>query len=297
MGSCSVVIVSYDTEEHVLRCLASLKSHVPQRGLHFIVVDNSPEPATTRIRDRYPEVTILRPGQNLGFAGGSNRGIRLALEEGAEHILLLNPDTIAEEDFLSPLAEVLEQDPTVAAVAPKILVASPEREVYFAGSRMNWWLGGPRHVLEDREVKDPWVSVPFLSGCALLLSARAVRRIGEMDERYFLYFEDADYIQRLLAAGYQAAYVPGSTLLHAVSGSIDRRGSFHTYVYARSRVYFMRRWAKWYHLVVFFLYTILVKAPGAWLVFGLSRRRPDQARAFCRGSLDGLWLAAVKDEP
>ena len=284
---CSVVIVDFNTEGEILRCLESIQRHVDRR-LSWIVVDNSPEPDTARIRSRHPEVSILRPERNLGFAGGSNRGIRRALEQGAQCILLLNPDTFAEEDFLTPLVAVLEQDETIAAAAPKILTAGPERKVFSAASRMNWWLGGPRPVGGTRKAEAEWISVPFLSGCGLLLRSQAIRQVGELDEGYFLYFEDADYIQRLLAAGYQAAYVPGVTLLHEVSASIDRRSALHTYLYARSRIYFMRRWARWYHLTVFLFFTAFIKLPGAFLVFGLLHRRPHQALAFFRGCLDGF---------
>ena len=281
-----VVLVNYRSWEKLDRCLASLKEHGPA-GLRYIVVDNSPEDESRLILAAHPEVKALVPGANLGFAGGCNLGMALALDQGVDFILLLNPDTIVEHDFITPLVAELKRDQGRAAAGPKILRPGPGEEVWYGGCRMNWWLGGPSQVRDARH-DGPAFAVPSLSGCAMLLNAQAVRRVGMMDERYFLYYEDSDYCQRLLRAGFTLAYLPSARLRHEVSSTVGFQSRDYVYFFSRNRVWFMRRWARRHHYLAFMLYNTLVKLPGAVLIFGLLRRRPDLMLAYFSGFFAGI---------
>lgn len=289
MESIGVISVNYQAHQELRRCLASLKEHCRGEELHFIVVDNSPVSEVERISQDHPEIQAIVPGANLGFAGGCNRGIAHALSLGVDYILLLNPDTWTEQDFIRPLLDELRQDPARALAGPRIVRANARRDIWYGGARMNWWLGGPSQIIDARhDGEGEALTVPCLSGCAMLIRAEAVRQVGLLDERYFLYYEDTDYCQRFLHRGYRAVYVPKACLIHDVSSTVGFQSRDYVYYFSRNRVWFMRRWARWYHLLVFMLYNTTVKLPGAVLIFGVKRRRLDLVLAYFKGYWDGI---------
>lgn len=287
----AIVIVNYHCATLVRRCLASLREHLRKDFLP-IVVDNSTEHATGTLQRECPDAILLPSGANLGFAGGCNLGIRYALDRDIPYILLLNPDTRAEQDFLAPLVDIMEQHPAFGLLGPKIQEDTPARKLWNGGGVLNWWKGGTRRIVPDPPAGIAVQSVEYLSGCALLLRASAVRAAGFLDERYFLYFEDADYVQQMLAHGWKAGYVHGSVLLHAPSSTTGHQSRDYIYYFARNRIWFMKRWAPRPAYPVFLLYTFCVKMPGALLVFGLLRGQPSLTLAFYHGTLDGFRAGA-----
>jgi len=292
MASIGVVSVNYMAQRELCRCLASLKQHCGHT-LHFIVVDNSPAPEIEAIAQAHPDITAIVPGTNTGFAGGCNLGITHALELGLDYILLLNPDTWTEHDFVGILLGKMTRNPHLGMVGPKIMRAArngQEGAVWYGGARMNWWKGGPSQIMDSRHDGDgPALSVPCLSGCAMLIRAAAIRTVGMMDERYFLYYEDTDYCQRFLAKGFSLAYVPAARLIHDVSSTVGFQSRDYVYYFSRNRVWFMRRWARWYQYLVFMAFNTLVKLPGAVIIFGLTRRRADLMFAYWKGYWHGVF--------
>jgi len=283
----AIVIVNYNCQALTSICLAGVKAHLVRDGVEVIVVDNSPDDELSQIIAGYPEVVGLRPGRNLGFAGGCNLGIRQALEDGVDYIQLLNPDTEVNEDFLSPMIEAMQREPTLAIAGPKVLYE--DGRVWYGGSRMNWWLGGPVQIFDSSlDSAAPLRLVPMVSGCAMLLRSEAVRLVGEMDEGYFLYYEDADYCMAMAKAGLKIAYLPGPKLTHAASAAAGFQSVNYIYYFSRNRIRFMKRWARWYHFVVYMTYNTLVKLPGSIIIFGLLRREPQLVSAYFKGYWDGL---------
>lgn len=290
MASIGIISVNYMARHQLCYCLTSLKQHCAN-DLKFIVVDNSPQPEIEFIAKAHPEITAIVPGTNTGFAGGCNLGIAHALELGLDYILLLNPDTWTEHDFIDILLKELANNPELGMAGPKILHdKSKGGAVWYGGARMNWWKGGPKQVSDSRHDGDgSTLPVPCLSGCAMLIKSEAIRRVGMMDERYFLYYEDSDYCQRFINKGYTLAYVPAARLIHDVSSTVGFQSRDYVYYFSRNRVWFMRRWAKWYQFLVFMTFNTLVKLPGAVFVFGLLRRRPELVTAYWQGYWHGLF--------
>lgn len=287
-GRIAIVIVDYNSEALLRRCLDSILL-LDRDDLVLIVVDNGGSIDEARLCADYPASILLRPGSNLGFAGGCNLGLRAALDGDAAWCLLLNPDTRVESDFLSPLIEALEADAGLGMACPTILVDDESKNIWFGGGRINWWVGRPisfrnRSLLDRGGVQ----SVPYLTGCAMMLRPSAIREVGLMEDSYFLYFEDADYTRAFIDAGWKAAYVPAATLLHSPSSTTGFQSDGYVFYFARNRILFMRRWANWPQWIVFMLFHSLVRLPGAIIVFGLLRRRPGTAKAFLKG-----WAAGV----
>ncbi len=282
----AVVIVDYRSEDLTRRCLASLAA-LGRNDLRCIVVDNGGSLDAERLAGEFHELTVLNPGANLGFAGGCNIGIARALEDGAEYCLLLNPDTIADYDFLAPMLAVMAGDDRIGMACPTHL--AEHGRVTYGGSTMNWWSGRPR-MIPGRRLGggEPCIEVPFASGAAMLLRTSAIREVGPMAEDYFLYFEDTDYTQAFLRRDWKVVYVPDAEIRHAGSGIIGFRSALYVYYMARNRIRFVRRWGRWHHRAVFTIFNTAVRLPGMLAMYGLARRRPALVTAQIRGYLDGM---------
>lgn len=283
----AVVLVNHECQADLLRCLSGLEAP-SEWDLRVIVVDVSPLPDTAELQRSHPAVEVIRPEANRGFGAGCNTGIARALEDDAEFVFLLNPDTLVPAGegprLLGLLVGALRANPLLGATTPTLLAMPPARRVLYAGGEMTWWRGGPRHRRRLGGAADPAVvETPFASGCALMLRAETLREVGPLETEYFLYFEDADYVERCRDSGWGAAWVPDARLHHRESGSIDRRGSLHAYLYSRNRLWFLRRWSPAGPRVLYVLFTLLVKIPGAFLLLG-----PRLGIAFARGVVHGL---------
>ncbi len=283
----TIIIVNYRSWQMLCRCIESLKVHL-DRAVRIIVVDNSEEPEGDKIVAQYPDVELITAQVNLGFAAGCNLGIKRALEHDTDYILLLNPDTRAESDFLRVMLKVLAQHPQIGMVGPMIVYDTPGRELWNGGGDLNWFAGGTRNIIVAQRKGDEVYDVSFLSGCALLLRADAVRQVGFMAEEYFLYFEDTDYVQRFLRCGWQVVYTPASLVLHRPSTTTGFQSESYVYYFSRNRIWFMQHWATWYHYLIFMLYNTFVKLPGAIIIFGLKQRRISLVKAYFKGYRDGL---------
>lgn len=290
-----VVIINYHSQALVNDCLNHL-NYLQRKDLEYLIVDNSEHPDTDLIKSKHRDVLIHRSNRNLGFAGGCNIGLRHAMQEKNRYVLLLNPDTRFEQDFIAPLLAALEAIPNAGMAGPLIFEDAELRRPWQGIGRLNWWLGGPiqRWKKAKYDYNEP-IDVPFLSGCALLLRLDAVKSVGLMDERYFLYFEDTDYSRRFICCGWPVILVPQAQILHAQSSTIGRHSRAQVYFLSRNRIWLTRRWAPRHQFAFFMLFNTLLKIPSM-LVYGLWRRRIDIAGAFLAGYLDGLLKYVEKSD-
>lgn len=190
-----VVVLTWNHKDDTLACLESL-SALTYPNFRVLVVDNGSTDGTPEaVRECFPTTQVMVNERNLGFAAGFNAGIRRALRDGGELILLLNNDMVAASDFLEPLVAAAPED--VGAAPPLIFYADAPDQVWSAGS------GRDPVTLElnsDHGWRETLTGVTerdFLSGCALLIKRAVFERVGLFDERFCVYYEDSDYCLRI----------------------------------------------------------------------------------------------------
>lgn len=262
----SVVIVHYNSDTETRACLRSL-SKVKTSGFDFsvIVVDNGSN-SPFEYNPRGLNVTTLRSESNLGFTGGNNLGIHYGIEKyNSDYILLLNNDTLVDENFLKVLWKKAHSDPSIGLISPKIYFA-PGREfhsksykkeehgkvVWYAGGGIDWLnLTGFHHGVDEVDYGqfEEQDHSQFATGCAVLIKREVLEKIGVFDERFFLYFEDVDLSVRAQEAGYVIGFEPKATVWHINAGSSGGAGSpLQQYYQTRNRLLFTavhgrkRRW-------------------------------------------------------
>lgn len=235
-----VLIVTWNRRDDLLECLASVKqSSYPRLGIY--VVDNASTDGTYEaVAARHPDVNLMRSEENLGFAGGNNLGLSWVLEDEIDAAFLLNDDMIIAEEAVSSLVEKMG-DPDVGALSPKVLVYSDPETIWAAGGMVDSrGATSQRHYGElDLGQADEPVEVDYAIGCSMLVKTEVVHRIGFMDSRYYMYYEESDWCRRMRRAGYRILYVPESQTWHKVSMNGHVRNSA-PYYFARNRLLYLR---------------------------------------------------------
>ena len=263
MKKISIVIINYNGEKDTLDCLDSLKK-IKSEGFEFctVVVDNYPENRIKAPEKDYKDINlkIIFNPLNSGFSGGNNVGIKHALKNDADYVLLLNNDTLVKEDFLQELFDFAETTPEAGLIVPKIYFAKgfefhknryKDSELgkvfWYGGGKMDWKnvIGHHRGVDEvDRGQFDKIEQTDFASGCCVLIRSEVFDKIGLLDEKYFLYYEDSDYSEKVKRAGYKIYYLPTSVIWHKNAGSTGGSGSkLQDYYITRNRLLFGNRYA------------------------------------------------------
>ncbi|MBK7190517.1 MAG: glycosyltransferase family 2 protein [bacterium] len=239
-----VVIVNWNGMAVLRDCLASLRDS-RYHGLRVILVDNgSTDNSVPWTRQHHPGVEIIDAGENLRWAGGNNVALRrLLAEDGDPLILLLNNDTIVPEGSLHTLARALAADPLAWLATPRICYAADPARVWYDGGVVGRHSGWVRHdgirKLAGRLDPQPRY-VDYGTGCALLMTSEALRRLGLFDESFHFYGEDADYSLRARAAGGRILHVPRSLVLHKVSATLGQESPQRAWLRSRSHVRLMR---------------------------------------------------------
>lgn len=257
MQKIAISLITYNSHDKTIACLESLdKIQTGDVELSVIVIDNaSKEKFQYTKKPQNFSLTILHQATNSGFSGGHNVGISYALKNEADFILLLNNDTTVDPQLLVSLHQALEKDKKVGAVVPKIYFEKGHefhkdrytkdelgKVFWYAGGKMDFEnvVGDHRGVDEvDHGQYDKEEVVELLTGCCVLLRSEVFRKVGMFDERYFLYYEDADLHERLKKAGYLVKYIPKAVLWHSNAGSTGGSGSkLQDYYISRNRMLF-----------------------------------------------------------
>jgi GT2 family glycosyltransferase len=283
-----VVVLSWNRCEDTLACLESL-TQVDYPDLRLLVVDNGSSDGTPKaISHQFSDVGLIVNDRNLGFAAGCNVGIRHALARGADHVLLLNNDTLVDPAVVHHLVSLV--GPDVGMIAPKIYYATEPTRI--------WSIGGMRHPLTIEKTGDAcrqidvgqWGDVlerDYFVGCALLVSRRLLTEVGLFDERFFMYYEDSDLSLRARRAGFKLLLSPQAKVWHKVAVSSGGSDSPNErYWMARSSVLFFCKHVRGLHWLIVWPYRTgsAVKTTLRLLWNG----RSQSALAYLRGLRDGL---------
>lgn len=227
----TIVIVNYNSGAHLQRALASIRAHAPEAAV--VVVDNASRDGSERVADGLPRVTLIRNTQNVGFGAGIN--LAAAAAPGTEPLLLLNPDGALTAGALDRLLAELETHPECAVAAPTIRDEDGSLQGSVRGdpSMMTGLFGrttlltkllpgtrlAQKNVVTSGAATGDSRTADWVSGACMLIRRAAFDAVHGFDERYFLYWEDADICRRLRAQGFTIRYVPQAEVVHVVGGS------------------------------------------------------------------------------
>lgn len=239
-----IILLNYNGYKDTIECINSLEK-ISYKNYKIVIVDNaSTDGSEDILKNEFPHHIFIQTGSNLGFAGGNNVGIKYALENGADYILLLNNDTVVEPNFLEPLVEYADKDNKVGIVGGKINYYHNRNKIWSAGGKVNLFTGSTYHFGLNKNNSDyinKFNKVKFLTGCVQLIKKDLINDIGFLDEDYFLYYEDTDYCTRAVKNGWKLVYIPNSIIYHKVSSSTKKSSPIQLYYLTRNRMLFISK--------------------------------------------------------
>jgi N-acetylglucosaminyl-diphospho-decaprenol L-rhamnosyltransferase len=232
----SVIIVNYNTRDDTIECVRSVFAHTSS-PVEVIVVDNgSRDGSVDALRSSLPDATVVEAGENLGFAAGVNLGVA---HSRAPLVLLLNPDAVVLPAAIDHLVSFAHEHPEHRIYGGRTLRDDGSTDPSSCWGEMSLWslasfATGLSTVFKRSPFFDPeslgrWDrdtvrEVPIITGCLLLISRADWDLLGGMDERFFLYGEDADFSARARATGMRPVVVPDAAIIHRVGGSTASSG-------------------------------------------------------------------------
>jgi GT2 family glycosyltransferase len=245
------VVVNWNGGEVLEPCLRTLLASSYPNMIVLLVDNASSDGSVQFVREAFPSVRVAEQPSNLGYAAGVNAGLTLALDGGAEHVLLLNNDIELDAGAVSALVDAASAHPRSAFVGPMIYYAGRPSVIWSAGGAVSFWSGDIRHIGLREEDVGQYAGVrevDYVTACAMLASASAVRKIGLMDEGYYMYNEDTDWCVRARGAGFTVLVAPAAKIWHKVSmSSGGGLTSFKIYHRLRSTLRFFSLHARPYH--------------------------------------------------
>jgi len=272
MTDLAIVIVSYNTRADLERTLDSISSAPPKTPHQVVVVDNaSSDSSLEMVRERFPEALAIAAGANLGFARANNIGIR-ATASGL--VLLLNSDTIVPAGAIDGLVSDLRAHPEAAVAGPRLVDAQgrPELSIGRMPGPLNelrqkltgtlylrGW--GPVRRRVERSLSTPQ-EVDWVSGACLLVRREDAEAVGLLDERYFLYTEDADFCAAVRRRGRRVRFVPSVEVRHLRGRSRSHDPSAANGAYRRSQMAFYAKHHPAWHSVLRWYLRVRGRLPG-----------------------------------
>lgn len=284
-----VILVNYNGKQYNDKCIESiLKSTIKER-IQVIIVDNSStDGSLEELREFWgenPQIRIISLEKNYGFSKANNEGMKAALAQGIQTFLLLNNDTEVKSDTIEKM--VRDQEQTKAIVVSKIYYADKSEIIWCAGGDFTKIICKAVHLGQGQHDGSEFCTSQycrFANGCSLMLTKEIIDKIGFLDERFFLYYEDTEYSLRAAKKGISIWYCADAVVYHKVNGStMGAQSPLCAYYISRNwlvcnKQYLGRRYP------IFLLYYILNRSVLSliWLIQGKSRL----VVAIWRGVLD-----------
>jgi GT2 family glycosyltransferase len=271
----TIIIVHLKGAANLLDCIDSL-NQINYENFDILVIHNSSSNSSLFDHPIFVDrhiPKIIRPGNNLGFARANNIGIIEAINSNSNYVLLLNDDTVVSPEFLNELINVAEINQDVGMLGPKICYFDQPQKIWFNGAtfkKETCQVFSPGSRQPDSHSDNPMLlDSDYISGCSLLVKTNLLDRIGLLDERFFLYWEDVDWGLRVIKAKGRNVIVPSAKIWHKISASTGGPDSpLKAYHKTRSHLLFSK-----------------LHTPGT------------NARLIVKYGRDVLWLLAKSTDP
>lgn len=283
----AAVVVSYNGMPFIDDCILSLQSSELSNLSVYMVDSASADESPDYVAAKYPDVGVIRCKRNMGWAAGNNRGVRQALRDGSDAVWLVNQDVVFGPKCLPLLLGRLATG-AAAIWSPIIYTDTACKQLWHAGGRLDMHHYSCEHTGSLNEFRSGDILSRYVSGCAMLVRREVFEAVGLIDERFFMYFEDADFCRRAALAGFGSDIAQEAALVHktnpAVSPVSEQRAN-QIYHVLRSGLLFWRK-----HLgFVRFHRGYCPSQLGKWVNPVPDRWREAETREWARAVIDALW--------
>ncbi len=241
-----IIILNWNGLADTIECIESL-AQITYYNYKIVIVDNgSANKEAEKLKSKYSNLKVIALDHNTGYTGGCNTGIKYAIKNKADYVLLLNNDTVVSENFLNILIGTMEKEKALGITSPKILYYKSNK-VWSMGGLTHIFLGMTSMIGKGKVSKhyEETLQPEFVSGCAMLIKKEVIKSVGLLNNAYFAYYEDVDFSYRVKKEDYFLKIIPSSIVWHKKSASAGTAGSnklsnLQAYLYGRNSIIFAK---------------------------------------------------------
>jgi len=250
----SVIIVNYNVEYFLEQCLSSALEASKNLDVEIMVVDNnSIDGSMEMVEAKFPQVHLIKNKENTGFSKANNQGMKIAK---GQYVLLLNPDTVVEEDTFEKIVAFMDEHPDAGGLGVKMIDGKgnflPESKRGLPTPTVAFYkiFGISRLMPKSKKVgryhlsyldKDEINEVEILSGAFMLMRKEALDKVGLLDEAFFMYGEDIDLSYRIIKGGYKNYYFPETRIIHYKGESTKKSSVNYVFVFYNAMIIFAKK--------------------------------------------------------
>lgn len=291
MATIGLVTVLYNSDEVLPGFFESISRQDFSNYILYLVDNSASEQTDNCIAacsGQFPVTSLkhIKSGGNVGVATGNNIGIKAALQDGCSHVLILNNDIEFDQPHVFSRLLSIAEEKNEALIVPKIFYYDT-RKLWMAGGYMDKWRALGVHFgynKDDGEEYNKPRHITYAPTCFMLVKKEVFDSVGIMDENYFAYYDDTDFVFRAIKAGFTMWYEPSLEVLHKVSSSSGGDSNFYIYYSARNKIYFIRKNLKGFYRVCSITY-MLVSRIAFWLKYNKQGKKK-----LIQGIKDGFRL-------
>jgi GT2 family glycosyltransferase len=287
MNRVSIITVNFNQSLVTEELLLSIASTNTYPNIEIIVVDNG-----SKVNDipalihKYPDVKFIRSDINLGFAGGNNIGVK---EANGEYLFFVNNDTEFTPGLVQTLAAVLDDNPNVGMVSPKLMYFDKPDMIQYAGfTPMNYYTARNHCIGQFETDLGQYNNIcgptGYVHGAAMMVKKEAMDKGGLMAENFFLYYEEMDWCDHIKKAGYQVWVDTRAAIYHKESVSVGKISGLKEYFMNRNRILFIRRNASAMARFIFYIYFVGLVVPRNILMY-----KKNGHKGFTTLLLKAIW--------
>jgi len=296
MTKTGLVTVLYKSDEVLEGFFKSIAAQAYKNYILYLI-DNSPNGISDGLIQKYllqypvSACRHIKSDGNIGVAAGNNTGIHHALKDGCTHVLLLNNDIETKENNIVGRLASLCEEKGERMIVPKIFYYDT-RKLWMAGGYMdNWRALGVHYGYGKADAPKYNVGryISYAPTCFMIIAKEVFEKVGYMDEKYFAYYDDTDFVLRATRAGFKLYYEPSISILHKVSSSGGGDlSAFYIYYSNRNKIYFIRKNLRGFKRFFAISYTLVARL-FFWLKFNKA-----QKKELVRGLKDGFKMQVTK---
>lgn len=271
-----IILVNYKSLVHTVECIDSILNS-SYKNVRIIVVDNnSSDGCKAKIDKRYQDVIVIESEKNVGFSAANNIGIKMALKLNAAYVLLLNNDTILDNNCISELIRMGNLNKK-SVITGKILNYYDKKLIWYGGADLNFFKGDADIYgfgENDTGQCDETRKCTFASGCCMLIPTEIASKYF-LPEQYFLYYEDVDFCTNLFKNHVDIIYDPAAVIYHKESISTDKNSHLYTYYFSRNRFMYISNNINGMRKLFAYMYSML------WVLKKIIQKKFDRKYALC----------------
>lgn len=255
----AVIILNYKHPKDTINCLRSLLKADAGKEAAYYVVDNSPEEGSERdFKKLFPQINYISSPTNLGFAAGNNQAIKKILKSEGQYILIINPDVVVGKSFFKPLLSDFAKDKKAGIAAPAIRHQQKGFTFFGLSGKVDWKTGKASHLNLRRLPENKMTKkAEFVTFACVLVKTDVFRKVGLLDERYFMYLEDVDFCLQVKKAGFHILLDQSVVVDHRTSSSFEK-STDKLAISFRSQLLFINKWLQFPNNVIPILHTLLL---------------------------------------